>query len=161
MRWIGLLLLISCFGCTDKQRTPVLGMWSGGFYTDKAEVLRGYLQLYKTGDKFKMRLATREQEMTFNGTWTIAKGRVELQIADVEFENPTDEERKARGIRVFDSEKVREAFAKPIALDLTDQDKTLRGLTMTLDQIQGRLGFTKGAVTKETQEVLDKMRTNR
>jgi hypothetical protein len=161
MRWIGFLFLIACIGCADKQRTPVLGMWTGGFYTDKAEVLRGYLQLYKTGDKFKMRLATREQEMNFAGTWAIAKGRVELHISDVQFENPTDEERKARGIRVFDSEKVREAIAKPIALDLIDDGKTFRGLTMTLDQVQGRLGFTKGAVTKETQEALDKMRTNR
>src|SRR5687768_4840802 len=103
MRKLWLLVpLLLLAGCVDKERAPVLGMWTGGFYTDQAEVLRGYLQLYRTGDKFKMRLSTSHQEMNFEGTWSIAKERITLRVADIKFENPTDETRKALGLKIFD-----------------------------------------------------------
>lgn len=155
---LGLLLLASC---GDKERAPVLGMWTGGFYTDEAEVLRGYLQLYQTGDKFKMRLGTKDQEMTFQGTWTLAKGRVDLRVGDIDFENPPEETQKALGLRVFTPEDVRAAFGKPITLDLGSNGKALTGLTITIGKIQGKHRFNKGEVTANTQKALDGMKGNR
>jgi len=145
-------------GCADKERTPVMGHWTGGFYTDEAEAMRGYLQLYKTGDKFKMRLASKNQELIFDGTWTIAKGRIELRVGNIEFENPSEADQKAMGIKVLDSEKVRNAYAKPLMLDVSADAKTLKGLTMTLDSLQGSHRFSKGGVTTGAQDALDRMR---
>jgi hypothetical protein len=162
MRRIWLLsLLVLLAGCVDKARTPVMGHWTGGFYTDSAEVLRGYIQLYRTGDKFKMRLASKDQEMNFEGTWTIAKRRVELRIADIKFDNPPAETQKAMRLRIFTSEQVRDAYAKPITLDLSSDETELKGLTITLGGIQGRHGFTKGAVTANSQKALDNMKDKR
>ncbi len=139
----------------DSERAPVLGMWTGGFYTDEAEVLRGYLQLYKTGDKFKMRLATADQEMNLAGTWTMAKGRITLRTDDIKFNNPSDETRKALGLKIFDPDQVREAYAKAITLDV--REKELKGLTITLGHIQGRHRFTQGALTPNAQKAMDKI----
>ena len=153
-----LLTVAILVGCADKERTPVMGHWTGGFYTDDAEAMRGYLQLYKTGDKFKMRLASKTQELVFDGTWTIAKGRIELRVGNVEFDNPSAADQKAMGIKVLDSEKVRNAYAKPLMLDVADDAKSLKGLTMTLDTLQGSHRFVKGDVTADSQKALDRMR---
>jgi hypothetical protein len=152
------LLLV---GCVDKDRAPVLGTWTGGFYTDQAEVLRGYLQLYKTGDKFKMHLNNKDQEMNIDGTWTIAKKRIELHVSDIKFENPAEEVQKALKLRIFPSEQVRTAYAKPIILNIKLDENELNGLTMTLGDIQGKHVFKKGQVTPNTQKALEKIQSNR
>jgi hypothetical protein len=158
MRWLWLLVVLALAGCTDKERTPVMGHWTGGFYTDEAEALRGYLQLYRTGDKFKLRLASKVQELNMQGTWTMAKGRIELRVGDIEFDNPSEATQKAMGIRVMDSEKVRNAYAKPLILDVSSDQKTLQGLTMTLDNLQGSHRFVKGGVTADAQKALDRLK---
>lgn len=145
----------------DKERVPVMGQWTGGFYTDKAEVLRGYLKLYRTGDKFKMRLTSKHQEMNFEGTWTIAKRRVELRVSDVQFENPPEETQKALGLKLLSSEEVRTVYSKPIMLDLNAKDNELDGLTMTLGNIQGKHQFKKEAITANSQKALDNIKGNR
>jgi hypothetical protein len=157
MRRLGLIILAVLAGCADKERTPVMGHWTGGFYADNAEVLRGYLQLYRTGDKFKMRLASKDQEFEFDGTWTIAKRRIELRVSDIKFENPPEETARAMKLFVLDADKVRAAYAKPITLDIDATTNTLTGLTMTIDKIQGKHRFSKGAVTPDAQKALDKM----
>ncbi|MBC8063991.1 MAG: hypothetical protein H7Y17_04120 [Chlorobia bacterium] len=161
MRRLSLLILLLVTGCVDKERAPVLGMWTGGFYTDEAEVLRGYLQLYQTGDKFKMRLGTKDQEMTFLGTWSLAKNRVDLRVGDIDFENPTEETQKALGLKMFTPDEIRAAFGKPITLDLATDGKALSGLTITIGKIQGKHRFKKGEVTANTQKALDGMKGNR
>lgn len=158
MRRLWILLVLILAGCADKERTPVMGHWTGGFYTDEAEAMRGYLQLYRTGDKFKMRLASKIQELNFEGTWTIAKGRIELRTGDIEFDNPTEATQKAMGLRVLDSEKVRNAYSKPVILDISGDQKTLKGLTMSLDNLQGSHKFVKGGVTTGAQKALDRMK---
>jgi hypothetical protein len=153
-----LLLLL---GCVDKDRAPVLGHWTGGFYTDKAEVMRGYVQLYQTGDKFKMQLANPDQTMNFEGTWSIVKKHIELRVADIKFENPSAEVQKALKLRIFGPEQVRSAYAKPIVLNIKSEGTELNGLTMTLGDIQGKHVFRKGAVTPNTRKALDKIESNR
>lgn len=143
------------FSGADKERSPVLGMWTGGFYTDEAEVLRGYLQLYRTGDKFKMRLGTKDQEMNFDGKWTVAKKRIELRVTNIDFQNPTNETQKAMGLFIFDPDEVRAAYSKPITLDI--DDSKLSGLTISIGKLQGRHRFQKGQVTPNAQRALDKI----
>lgn len=143
----------------DKERVGVMGMWTGGFYVDDAEALRGYLQLYRTGDKFKMRLGTKDQEINFAGTWTVKDTRIELKTLDIDFQNPTESDQKSMGLIVLDSEKVRAAYAKPITLDL--KNKELIGLTITLDRFQGRHKFEKGDVTPNAQRALDRIQNKR
>lgn len=169
-KWPIIVLLLAVGSCllafplvfltgVDKERVAVVGMWTGGFYVDDAEVLRGYLQLYRTGDKFKMRLGTKDQEINFQGTWKVKGQRVELQALDIDFHNPSEANRKALGLTVLDSEKVRNAYAKPITLDL--KNKELVGLTITLDKYQGRHKFQKGDVTPNAQRALDRIQNNR
>lgn len=169
-KWPIIVLLLAVGSCllafplifltgVDKERVAVMGMWTGGFYVDEAEVLRGYLQLYRTGDKFKMGLGTKDQEINFQGTWKVKGQRVELQALDIDFQNPTEANRKALGLIVLDSEKVRNAYAKPITLDL--KNKELVGLTITIDKFQGRHKFQKGDVTPNSQRALDRIQNNR
>jgi len=155
-----LLLAIAIFaaGCIDKERAPVMGMWTGGFYTDKGQAFKGYLQLYRTGDKFKMRLASKDQAMDFEGTWTIGKRRVELTVGDIKFDNPTEEDQKALGLKIISPEDVRGAYGKPVTLDLDEKDTRLTGLTFPLGSILGRHEFAKGEVTKNTRQALDRLR---
>jgi len=157
MRRLWILLALILAGCADKQRTPVMGHWTGGFYTDGAEAMRGYLQLYRTGDKFKMRLASKTQELQFEGTWTIEKNRIQLRVGDIKFDNPSEATQKAMGIQVLDSESVRSAYSKPIVLDVSGDARELKGLTMTLDNLQGSHRFNKGDVTPNAQQALDRI----
>ncbi len=147
------------FSRVDKDRIAVMGMWSGGFYVDEAEALRGYLQLYRGKDRFKMRLGSKDQEIEFEGTWKVKGSRIELRANDIKFQNPSVADQKSLGLLVLDSEKVRAAYAKPITLDLKGQE--LVGLTITLDKFQGKHLFRKGEVTPNTQRALDQIKNKR
>jgi hypothetical protein len=153
------LLLLLLAGCANREKVLAMGHWTGGFYADKAEVLRGYLQLYGTGDKFKMRLANKDQGMNFDGTWTLSKKRITLKIGSIDFENPTQETQKSLGLRLIDPEAVRSAYAKSIVLDLSEDGRALTGLTMSIGKQQGSHMFTKGAVTENAQQAIDRMKS--
>lgn len=161
MRFAGLaLLLLLCLaGCANREKVLAMGHWTGGFYSDKAEVLRGYLQLYGTGDKFKLRLANKNQGMSFDGTWTLEKKRITLRISSIDFENPTQETQKSLGLLLIEPEAVRAAYGKPIVLDLDEGGRALKGLTMSIGKIQGSHLFTKGAVTENAQQAIDRMKS--
>lgn len=160
MRRLLLLLAVAIFaaGCIDKERAPVMGMWTGGFFDDKGQAFKGYVQLYKTGDKFKMRLASKEQAMDFEGTWTIAKRRIDLTVIDIKFDNPTEEDQKALGLKIISPDDVRAAYGKPITLDLDEKGSKLTGLSVSLGPLLGRHEFNKGEVTKNTREAFDRMK---
>lgn len=169
-KWAIVVLLSVCGICllsvpllllqgVDKDRVGVLGTYTGGFYVDDAEVMRGYLQLLRTKEQFRMRLGTKDQEINFEGTWTTKDKRVELRTLDIKFNNPSQSAEKALGLVVLDAEKVRNAYAKPITLDLRDRE--LIGLTITLDKFQGRHKFQKGEVTPNTQRALDRIKSKR
>lgn len=151
------LIPLFVFSKVDKERVQVMGHWTGGFYSDGAQMLRGYLQLYRTGDKFKMRLASKDQAINFEGTWKIQKKRVELTVGVVDFENPTEENQKALGLRILAPEAVRESYGKVIALDLSADQTSLTGLTMKIADLQGRHEFVKGAVTPNTERAFERI----
>ena len=161
MKYAGvvLLFLITLTGCANRDKVIAMGHWTGGFYSDKAEVLRGYLQLYGTGDKFKMRLANKDQGMNFDGTWTLTKKRITLKISSIDFENPTQETQKSLGLMLIEPESVRSAYAKSIVLDLAEDGRALKGLTMSIGRLQGSHLFTKGAVTENAQQAIDRMKS--
>ncbi len=169
-RWAIVVLLSICGICllsvplfllkgVDKDRVGVVGTWTGGFYVDDAEVMRGYLQLLRTKEQFKMRLGTKDQEINFEGSWTAKDGRIELRTLDIKFNNPSHSDEKALGLIVLDAEKVRNAYAKPIVLDLRGRE--LIGLTVTIDKFQGRHKFRKGEATQNAEKALDRIKSNR
>lgn len=161
-RYLPLLLLLlvaaGVVGCADRERTPILGTWTGGFFDDQNQLFKGYLTLYRTGDKFKMRLTSKEQAMDFEGTWTVAKHRVTLTTTDIKFDNPTEEDQKALGIKIIQPDEVRAAYAKPVALDLDSNKQKMAGLTMTLGSLTGKHRFEKGEATARAQEALNQMK---
>jgi len=157
--WLLILFVaILAAGCVDKERAPVMGTWTGGFYTDKGQAFKGYLTLYRTGDKFKMRLASKDQAMDFEGTWTIGKHRIALTTGEIKFENPTEEDQKALGLKIVTPDEVWAAYAKPVAFDLDASDRKLTGLTVALGSLSGRHEFGKGEVTKNTKQAQDRIR---
>ncbi len=156
MRRVLLLVpVLIVLGCTDKERLPVMGQWTGGFYTDEAEVLRGYLQLYRGKDQFKMRLGSKHQEIDFTGTWTVANNRIELRASDIKFTNPSEEKIRTLGLEILKADTVRDNYRKPIVLTIGEGNKSLTGLTMTVGKFQGRHKFNKGQASGNAQRVLD------
>lgn len=145
------------FGCADRNRVMALGHWTGGFYTDRAEALRGYLHLYQTGDKFKLELANRVQGATLGGTWKLDKRRITLTITTIEFDNPTTEDQKSLGLNVVSPDSIRSAYANHVVLDLDPSGTTLTGLTMSIGPLKGRHQFTKGDVTPNAKKAIDRM----
>lgn len=169
-RWAIVALLSICGICllsvpllllrgVDKDRLGVMGTWTGGFYVDDAEVMRGYLQLLRTREQFRMRLGTQDQEINFEGTWTLKDERVELRALDIKFNGSSQSSGGSADLAVLDAEEVRKAYAKPITLELRGRE--LVGLTITLDKFQGRHKFQKGAVTPNAQEALDRIKSKR
>ncbi len=159
-KWLPILLALLAAGCVDRSRVPVMGLWTGGFYADKGQAFKGYLQLYRTGDKFKMRLASKDQAIDFDGTWTVDKRRIVLSVGDIKFDNPTEEDQKALGLKIIQPDEVRSAYSKPITLDLDQGETKLGGLTMTLGGLSGKHEFSKGEAARNSQKVLDDLRKN-
>jgi len=135
-----------------------MGLWTGGFFTDKGQAFKGYVQLYRTDDKFKMRLASKDQAIDFEGKWTVEKRRIALTVSEIKFDNPSEEDQKALGLHIVQPTEVRDAYGKPITLDLDPAGTKLSGLTMTLGWLTGKHEFQKGEAARNSQKVLDEMR---
>ena len=148
---IPFFLLLALVGCTDKDRVPVMGNWTGGFFTERGQAFKGYLQLYLTGDKFKMRLSSKDQAMDLEGTWKVDAKRVILSVNNIDFQNPSEDDQKALGLKIISPDEVRTAYGH--------ESKTkLSGLTITLGNLSGRHEFVKGEATKNTEKALEGLR---
>ena len=166
-RWAIVALLSICGICllsvpllllrgVDKDRLGVMGTWTGGFYVEDAEVMRGYLQLLRTKEQFKMRLGTNDQEINLEGTWTIKDERIELQTLDVKVSKAYQSSAESP---ILDAEAVRGAYARPITLDLRGRE--LVGLTLTIDRFQGRHKFQKGEMTTNAERAMERIKRTR
>lgn len=149
---IGLLVL----GCSanDGAVTKAAGSWPGQFHIEtvaaksdpaaiRAEAMKGNLELYVTGSKFKLDMKTANQGFTVNGKWTADKGRVTLITDNYQFDNPTEEDQKALNLRINTPDEIRTLFGHPVVLDETGDRRHLTGLKTSLGRLMGRFEFER------------------
>jgi hypothetical protein len=151
------LLLSGCF----TGLAPYLGHWVGSFEVEQAAKgvpvdalnLKGYVQLYQTGDRCLLELANPAQKLTLKGTWKIATPsgretvklrRVVVTVNDLVLEEPSLERLKALHRPFIDPAELRAAFAKPLILELSEDGKTMNGILVTIGPLLGHFHFIKG-----------------
>ena len=157
MRRVWLLLLPALlFGCSHSETAVerAAGSWPGHFEIESvdgktdpkiidAEQMKGNLQLYVTGSKFKLEMKTPNQEFTIGGKWTAEKSRVTMTADTFEFKNPTEEDQKAFGMKLILPDELRSAFGHPTVLDETADKRKLTGLKTSLGKLLGRFEFER------------------
>jgi hypothetical protein len=172
MRRAWLLLVLPCLlagGCADPKIVPLLGNWTGAFRVesvdDKAPEqsadFKAYLQLYRTHDKFKLRIENRLQASEITGVWRRKASQIELVPSDFKFENPSEEDQRTKGMRIVQPDEMRKAFGKTFYLDLASDEQHLTGAAMTLGNLAGRYQLVKGAATELATKEYDRMRKGR
>lgn len=159
--WLAVALaVVASAGCGNSRVGELAGIWHGEFKPSAESELkmrkewgyRGYLQLYVTNMKFKMRLESLAQIVDVTGTWKVDQSRVTLSVANVAFDDLGGQVRRRPGITPIPPEAVREAFSQQLVLDYESEGQTLAGLDMTLGPILGKTFFKKG---KENRRFLD------
>src|SRR5579862_3941515 len=118
-RWLVIpgLVLAGC-GANNGPITRAAGSWPGEFSIDtvdhhsdpkaiEREVMKGNLELYVTGRKFELNMTARHQGFTVLGTWSAERtGRVTMVANKYSFDNPTDEDQKALGLRIIQPDEI-------------------------------------------------------
>ncbi|MHB8637393.1 MAG: hypothetical protein ACYC96_13065 [Fimbriimonadaceae bacterium] len=139
-------------GC-NKERIPFLGHWDGGFDVTSttasvpttAIVLRGYIQLYRTNDRFLMEMANPLQLLDLAGNWRmVSSTRIELTFHNFKLTEPDLEKLKAMHKPYLDPVALRAAYTKPLILDLSPNGKQLTGLLVRVGPLLGTHVFRKG-----------------
>jgi hypothetical protein len=142
----------SLTGC-NKERIPYLGHWDGGFNVTSSTAspptaalnIRGYLQLYRTGDKFLIELSNPTQVLDLGGKWRMVGGK-RIELAFHEFKLTEPDLAKLKGMRrpFLEPADLKIAYTKPLILDLSPDGKKLTGLLMRMGPLLGRHEFSKG-----------------
>ncbi|HTQ09071.1 MAG TPA: hypothetical protein VMI31_03280 [Fimbriimonadaceae bacterium] len=154
--WI-LALGVALAGCraSDSPITRAAGSWQGQFQIDavdgkadaasiKSEELDANLELYVTGDKFELDATARHQKFSVIGKWTAAPGgRITMTADSYTFDNPTDEDQRALGLRLISPDQVRATFGHAFVLDESPDRRRLTGLVVTLGRLEGRFEFSR------------------
>lgn len=139
-------------GC-NKEKMPYLGHWDGGFDVTsstsaeptKALAMRGYLQLYRTDEKFLIELSNPIQVLDLTGKWKmVGTKRIELTFHDFKLGEPDLDKIKAMRRPFIQPEELRAAYTKPLILTLSPDGKTLNGLLMRVGPLLGAHAFKKG-----------------
>ncbi len=153
--WLAALGILLC-GCSGDE-TPIAraaGSWPGQFAvesadgkTDKAaidaELMKGNLHLYATGMKFRLEMNTKHQGFTIGGKWTAQKDRVTITADTWEFDNPTDEDQKALGLKLISPDDLRTTFGHAVVFDESADKRKLTGLKTSLGKLVGRFEFVR------------------
>jgi len=106
--------------------------------------MKGNLELYVTGRKFELNMTARHQGFTVLGTWSAERtGRVTMVANKYSFDNPTDEDQKALGLRIIQPDEIRAVFRLPFVLDESPDKRRLTGLEVTLGKLTGRFQFER------------------
>ncbi|HLK13283.1 MAG TPA: hypothetical protein VKT78_00635 [Fimbriimonadaceae bacterium] len=139
-------------GC-NKEKIPFLGHWDGGFEVTSSTAaapvaainMRGYLQLYRTGDKFLMELSNPVQVLDLGGKWKmVGSHRIELTFREYKLSEPDLVKLKGMRRPFMDPADLKNAFSKPLLLDLSQDGKSLTGLLIRIGPLLGKHVFRKG-----------------
>lgn len=143
---------MTLLGC-NKERMPYLGYWHGGFDVQSSTAaaptssinLRGYVQLYRTEDKFEIELSNPVQVMDVGGRWKmLGPNRIELTPHEFRINQKDIDKLKALRKPFIEPEVLRSAYSKPLVLNLQGDGKTLDGLLMRVGPLLGKHRFEKG-----------------
>jgi hypothetical protein len=147
------VLLIGC----GRELTPMeraAGSWSGEFKiesangsTKQAEIqkwtMKGTLWLYVTGEKFRMEMATANQQFTVKGKWEAKGDRVTLRADDYEFTFPNEEDQQALKLPIVSADAIRQTFHQPVVFEESKDRRNLAGLKLSLGPLLGAFEFTR------------------
>jgi hypothetical protein len=131
---------------------PYLGHWVGGFQVTSATrevpvaklAMNGYLQLYRTDDKFLIQLSNPTQVLNLGGVWRmIGAHRIELTFNAFRIDEPDLTKLKGMRRAYLEPEDLKAAYSKPLILDLGPPG-TLNGLLVRVGPLLGRHVFMKG-----------------
>jgi hypothetical protein len=170
MRWAWVLAVgLAVLGCTDPKLVPMLGNWTGGFKIDTVDgkpnpeearklAFKSYLQLYRTRDKFKLRMENPRQSFEITGTWQRKTKQIELIPGEFTFDNPSEDDQKSRGIKIVQPDEVRAVYGKAFFLDISEDEKQLVSPLMSLGELAGHHFFSKAATSAFAEREYERMR---
>jgi hypothetical protein len=150
---IALPLLCLAAGCNDPHVVGLAGIWDGG-----PEILeptngirkewqyKGFLQIYATGNKFKLRQESSGQIVEAEGVWAMSKDdkKLTLEFKKVTFDDLGGQLRRAPGVEPIDPVSVRKAYSGKMLFNLNRQTQTLSGLEMEFGPLVVKHVFRKG-----------------
>ncbi len=105
-----LVFAVSFLSGCNKQTIPYLGHWDGGFEvtssTSTAQneklAMNGYLQLYRSHEKFLMQLSNPTQVLNVGGTWhMLGPKRIQLTFNSFRLDEPDLDKLREYGDRTW------------------------------------------------------------
>jgi len=151
---VAVFVLAGC-AANDSPITRAAGSWPGSFHIDnvdgksdattiQAEALQGNLEIYVTDRKFRLDMTARHQQFSVLGKWSAERGgRVTMNADNYSFENPSEEDQTALGLKIITPDQIRAVFGRPLVLDESTDRRRLTGLMITLGRITGRFEFQR------------------
>ena len=146
------ILLVVLAGC-DRSAMPFLGKWSGGFTVERAgkgavggaarNSLKGFLQLYRTGERYELHLEGEQFGLVAGGTWSQKDGRLTLAPTSVKIDDGGGEETRDPNRAWIDPAQLREAYSRPLALRVSKDGKKLTGLLVSVGPLVGTHAFVR------------------
>ncbi|HEY0866184.1 MAG TPA: hypothetical protein VGE01_02330 [Fimbriimonas sp.] len=143
------LALAVCLGCGNAEIEPFLGKWNGGFVAEEAagaskrDNLTGYLQVYRTQDRFELFLQGEQQSVTAKGTWSAEKSRITLTVLDLKVDDGGGEQGRDLSKRFIPADDLKAAYTGKLALDLGPDKLRLKGLKTNVGGLVGVHEFQK------------------
>lgn len=107
-------------------------------------VYKGWLQVYVTGERYKMHMESVAQIVDISGNWTYKGNKIYLTAKDIVFDDRGGELQRPEGVLPLPPEEVRETYSHGMVLSLQPGKTKLVSLDMTLGPLVGTHVFTKG-----------------
>lgn len=154
------LLAIALFftaraSCANKDLVPFFGKWSGAYEVDQVlkgadgpkdrerSKLEGFVQIYGSNRSYKMFLNGEQESLEIGGTWTTKGNRITLRMNDFKLDDQGGEDARNPNAKFIPADELREAYAKPLVLELSADKKRLTGLRTTVGPTVGTHRFAK------------------
>lgn len=143
-------------GCNPNQAwMPYLGKWNGRFLVDQitqgpntAEdrqryMLEGWLQVYATGQKYRMELNGEQVTVSISGTWRLERNAAVFRATEIKIDDKGGEDARNPNLKYIPNEAIKATYGQPLILRLGKDDKSLRGLLITLGPLIGAHEFER------------------